>query len=140
MRRMSRAKFLKPVENLTPRTHETEQTILDGKVSDDGREYTVDRVIGMGPDGVMVTVRNVSHKTCDFGHFQGQKVRFLAKCEKCGRVTCATEGCGFTRQRCGRAFCRRHVSVYSDGQAYCSSCRWSKHLRILYGVVKKAVK
>ena len=140
MSKMSRDRFLQSVENLAPRTHETEQTILDGKVSDDGREYTVDKVTGMGPDGVMVTVRNVSHKTCDFGHFQDQKVRFLAKCEKCGKVTCATEGCGFTCRRCGRAFCRRHVSVYSDGQAYCSSCRWSKHLRILYGVVKEAVK
>ena len=140
MRRISRTKFLKSVEKMVPRTHETEQAILDGKISDENREYTVDKVTGMDPDGVMVTIKNVSHTTCDFGHLQDQKVRLLSKCEKCGKVTCVTEGCGFTCRRCGRAFCRRHVSVYSDGQAYCSACRWYKHLMIFFGIIKKVVK
>lgn len=140
MSKMSRDEFLKSVENIVPRTHDMEQAILDGKISDDNREYSVDKVTGMDPDGVLLSIKNVSRKTCDFGHLQDQKVRFLSKCEKCGKVTCVTEGCGFTCQRCGRALCRRHVSVYSDGQAYCSACRWYKHLMIFFGIVKKVVK
>ena len=140
MSKMSRDEFLKSVQNITPRTHEIEQAIIDGKVSDDNREYSVDKVSGIGPDGMMISIRNVSHKSCDFGHLQDQKTKFISKCQRCGKVTCSADGCSFTCQWCGRAFCRSHVSAYSDGQAYCSACRWYKHLMIFFGIVKKVVK
>lgn len=139
MSKMSRDEFLRSVENVVPRTHEVEQTILDGKVSDDNREYTVDKISGLDPDGMMISIRNVSHKTCDFGHLLQPKAS-LSKCQRCGKVTCPADGCSFTCQKCGRAFCRRHVSVYSDGQAYCSNCKWYKHLMILLGIIRKVVK
>ncbi len=138
MSKMSRDEFLRSVENVVPRTHEVEQTILDGKVSDDNREYTVDKISGLDPDGMMISIRNVSHKTCDFGHLLQPKAN-LSKCQRCGKVTCPTEGCSYTCQKCGRAFCRRHVSVYSDGQAYYSNCKWYKHLMMLLGIIRKVV-
>ena len=140
MSKMNRDKFLQSVENNTPRTHQVEQAILDGKISKDDTEYVVDIVSCVDNDGVTRVIKNVSHKTCDFGHLQDQKINFLSKCERCGKVTCSTKGCGFTCQRCGRAFCRRHVSVYSDGEAYCSACKWYKHLMIFFGIIKKVVK
>ena len=140
MSKMSRDKFLESVENNTPRTHQVEQAILDGKISRDGIKHIVDIVSSVDDDGVTRVIKNVSHKTCDFGHLQDQKTKFLSKCQHCGLVTCDTEFCGYTCQRCGRAFCRRHVSVYSDGQAYCSACKWYKHLMIAFDLVKKVVK
>jgi hypothetical protein len=93
----------------------------------------------LDPDGMMISIKNVSHKTCDFGHLLQPKAS-LSKCQRCGKVTCPADGCSFTCQKCGRGFCRRHVSVYSDGQAYCSNCKWYKHLMILFGIIRKVVK
>ena len=138
MSKMSRDEFLRSVENVIPRTHEVEQTILDGKISDDNREYSIDKVTGLDPDGRMISIRNVSHKICDFGHLLQPKGN-LSKCQQCGKVTCPAEGCSYTCQKCGRAFCRSHISVYSDGQAYCSNCKWYKHLMILLGIIRKVV-
>ena len=147
MSKMSRDEFLRSVENVIPRTHEVEQTILDGKVSDDNREYTVDKITGLDPDGMMISVRNVSHKACDFGHLLQPKAS-LSKCQWCGKVIClaggsggsgGSGGCSYNCQKCGRAFCRSHVSVYSDGQAYCSNCKWYKHLMMLLGIIRKVV-
>lgn len=139
MSKTNRDKFLESVD-VSPRTHELEQAILDGKVSGDNKEYIVDKVSYVDENGVTWAIKNTSHKMCDFGHLQSQKVGLLSKCEKCGKVTCTTKGCGYTCQWCGHAFCRRHVSVYSDEQAYCSNCKWHKHLMILFEIIKKVVK
>ena len=139
MGKMNRDDFLKSVEHVTPRTHDLEQAIFDGKVSDDNREYSVDKVAFVGDDGVVRSIKTTSHKRCDFGHLEQSNVNFLSQCSKCGKVTYTTEGCGYTCVRCGYAFCRRHVSVYSDGQAYCSRCRWYKYLTILLDLLRKVV-
>ena|GEM_PF-3690675 len=139
MAKLSRDEFLKSVEHITPRTHDWEQAILDGKVSEDNREYSVDKVTCVGADGVVRSIKHISHKSCDFGHLQQSTVNFLSKCARCGKITCTSEGCGYTCARCGHAFCRRHVSVYSDGQAYCSRCQWYKHLMILLDLLRKVV-
>jgi hypothetical protein len=68
MSNTSRDEFLKSVENIVPRTHDVEQAVLDGKISADNREYSVDKVTGMSPDGVLLSIKNNSRKTCDFGH------------------------------------------------------------------------
>lgn len=140
MSKMSRKTFLDSIANMHPRTHKTEQRFLEGKVSQDNIEYSVDDVSYVDDDSATRSVRIISHRTCDFGHLQDQKVKLLALCERCGKITCSTEGCGFTCVRCGRAFCRHHVSVYSDGQAYCSDCRWFKRLMVAFNLAKKVVK
>lgn len=139
MSKMNRDEFLKSVDT-TPRTHEIEQSILDGEVGRDNREYVVDKVSYVTLDGVTWSIRNVSHKSCDFGHLQSKDVRFLGTCQRCGKVVCTTEGCGYTCHHCGKTYCRGDVSVFSDGQAYCSNCKWFKHLMIAFDLVKKVVK
>ena len=141
MSRMNRDEFLKSVDT-TPRTHEIEQSILDGEVGRDNRGYVVDKVSHVSPEGITWSIKNVSHKSCDLGHLQSQKVRFLGKCQKndCGKITCTTEGCGYTCRRCGKTYCRGHVSVFSDGQSYCSDCKWFKYLAIAFALIKKVVK
>jgi len=123
-----------------PRIHEIEQSTIDGKVSTDNKSYRVDTISRESDDGVTYTIKNTSSKTCDFGHLLSPKVGILSRCERCGKLTCTTEGCGYTCQRCGRAFCRKDITVYSDGQAYCSGCRWFKHVMIFWDMIKRIVK
>jgi hypothetical protein len=143
MSKMSRDEFLRSVENVVPRTHEVEQSILDGKISDDNREYTLDKVTGLDPDGRMISIRNVSHKTCDFGHLLQPKTN-LSECQQCGKVTCpAVEGsykCSYSCIRCGAAICRKCASMRGSKEAYCPKCRWYKYVAILFEIIIKVVK
>jgi len=143
MSKTSGEDFLNSVENISPRTHEVEQAVLDGKISNDNREYRVDKVAHIDENGVTWSIRNVSHKTCDFGHLLQPKAN-LSKCQQCGKVTCpAVESsykCSYSCIRCGAAICRKCASRRGSKEAYCPKCRWYKYLAVLFEIIRKVVK
>jgi hypothetical protein len=143
MSKMSGDDFLNSVENISPRTHEVEQIVLNGNISSDNREYRTDKVTHIDDNGVMWSIRNVSHKTCDFGHLLQPKTS-LSKCQQCGKVTCsAVEGsykCSYSCTRCASAICRKCASLRGSKEAYCPKCSWYKYLVVFFEIIKKVVK
>jgi len=140
MNERSRKEITELVEKSSGVRHELFLRLIEGKVSQDN-VGTIEDVFNLVDENLTPrSIKLLSTRTCDFGHLLDQKVRLVNKCERCGLLTCSSKGCSYTCQRCGRAFCRRHVSVYSDGQAYCSNCKWHKRLMILFEIIKKVVK
>ena len=96
--------------------------VIEGKVSQDNAAFVQEQLNFVEPDLTVRSVDFVSSRTCDFGHLLDQQTRLVAVCERCGLHTCSAPGCGFTCTRCGIALCRRHASVYAEGEAYCTTC------------------
>jgi len=121
----TRDELLELLAKCNPRTRKTVMRVVEGKASQDNAAFIQEQLSFIEQDANGMTVRSVdfiSSRTCDFGHLQDQHTRLVAVCEICGTHTCSTAGCNYTCARCGRALCRRHASVYGDGEAYCPKC------------------
>ena len=121
----TRDELLELLAKCNPRTRKTVMRVLEGKASQDNAAFIQEQMSFIEQDASGMTVRSVdfvSSRTCDFGHLQDQHTRLTATCEICGAHTCSTAGCSYTCARCSRALCRRHASVYSSDEAYCSKC------------------
>lgn len=118
----TRDELLELLKRCNPRTRKTVMRVIEGKVAQDKAAFIQEQLNFMEPDATVRSVDFISSRTCDFGHLQDQHTRLVAVCEICGVHTCSTAGCSYTCARCGRALCRRHASVYEDGEAYCSGC------------------
>lgn len=107
------------------------------KASESGQAYIQDEFKYEGPNESMDSLQVSRSFTCDFGHYIDQKIRLVARCEVCGHLTCDTPDCSMSCINCGQALCRKHASVYADGDVYCHRCRPIKWLRIFFGLRRK---
>jgi hypothetical protein len=123
MAERTRGDFLNLLRRSNPRTRKTVMRVIEGKADQDGAAFVQEQLNFIDPEMTVRSVDFISSRTCSFGHLQDQQTRLTGVCERCGAVTCSTPGCSQSCQRCGRAYCRAHISVYSNGEAYCARCR-----------------
>jgi len=136
---VTRKELLARVRRCSPRARKTVLRVIEGKVSQDGAAFIKETFDLLEPDGTARSIDFFSARTCDCGHLLGE-TKLVAVCEACGRYTCSAPGCSFTCMACGGAFCRRDVSVYADGEAYCWKCRPKKWAKSVFELTKKGVK
>lgn len=132
MSKIKRQDFLDLLSQCNPRTRKTTFRLIEGKADQDAAAFVQEKMDFIDMDGTVRSVDLISSRTCSFGHLQDQQTRLTSVCERCGAYTCSSPGCSFTCLRCGGAFCRRHIHIFSDGKAYCNKCRFFKWLRILF--------
>jgi len=125
-----------------PRTRKTVMRVIEGKVDQDGAAFIQEQLNYIAPDMTVRSVDVISSRTCSFGHLQDQQTRLVASCEICQAYTCSAPGCSFSFSccHCGRAVCKRHGHLYSDGEVYCSRCRPIKWLKMFFDIGKKEEK
>jgi hypothetical protein len=111
--------------------------IPGAKISKSGQTYSQDDFKYEGPNESMDSLQVSRSFTCDFGHYVDQKIRLVARCEVCDRLTCETVNCSLNCTNCGKALCRKHASLYADEEVYCRRCRPIKWLKIFFGVQRK---
>ena len=138
---LTRRELLAYLRRCSPRTRSTVIRAVEGRVSSDGVAFIKEHMEFVEPD--MVTTRTVdfvSARTCEFGHLLDEKNRLVSTSSCCGAMTCSVEGCSLNCIRCGASLCRRHASVYADGEVYCASCKSYKWLKVGLRVTGKAAK
>ncbi len=140
MEGLTRKELLELLNSSGPRTRKTVVRTVEGKVSQDGVSFVKESLGFMQPDGTVRSIELIGTFTCGCGHLTDQQTRLLSVCTKCGNYTCSSSSpqCSFTCQGCGKSFCRQHISVYADGECYCSKCRWRKWLRCFFDLKKRS--
>ena len=144
---MSREEIEALAAKSTGQTRKSAIRAIEGKVSEDNVAQSQHQYNFMDEDLTVRSIDYVGTRTCDFGHIlgQGQQAQITGRCEVCEKFTCSSSTedghkCSYNCIRCGKALCRPHAHVYSDGQAYCSNCRSYKILMIVFDVIRKVVK
>ncbi len=135
---LNRKELLAFLKRCNPRTRSTVIRAIEGRVSTDGVAFIKEHVEAMEPDNTIHTIDFVSARECDFGHLLDEKNRLVSRASCCGALTCAEEGCSLNCVRCGASLCRRHASIYADGEVYCASCKSHKWLQVGLRVTGKA--
>ncbi len=135
MPEMTREELLEFLKTCNPRARNTFIQMVEGKVSEkDSTAFVREKLSFLEPDLTPRELTFVSNRLCNCGAIVGDNNKLVARAECCGVFTC--EMCNNRCIRCGNNVCKAHSIVSSDGEVYCSRCKW---FGIGWKLVKKGV-